>query len=86
MCASDVLLETKPTSFVGLAPPNECLMINLMIASYLLNELLFIAQFLQEIFFPEFWKKYCKVVSSPTQEMIPSILCLAQDARILSLL
>lgn len=54
-----------------------------MIASYLLNELLFTAQVLQEIVFPEFWKKYCKVVSSLTQEMIPSILCLARDDRLL---
>ena len=82
-CASNVLSETKATSFFGLAPPNESLMINSMIASYLLNELLFITQVLQEIFFPEFWIKCCKVVCSLTQEMIPSILCLARDARLL---
>lgn len=81
MCSSDMLLETKATSSFGLAPPSESLMINSMITSYLLNELLFITQFLQEIFFPQV--KYCKVVSSLTQKMFPSILCLAQDARLL---
>lgn len=55
-------------------------MINSMIASYPLNELLFIAQFFQEILFPQVWKK---VVSSLAQEMSPRTLCLAQGAGLL---
>lgn len=68
----------------GLVPLRESLMINSLTASYPLNELLFIERFFQEIFFsPSFGQKYWKVVSSVTQERIPSTLCLAQGAGLL---
>lgn len=68
----------KPLAFFSLA--SLIMMINSVIASYLLSQILFMAQLLQEVFSPGFRTSVVSVMSFLTPGLVPSILFLAHNA------